>query len=99
MILCTAITCEPPSKAPAFGSFVCDNGNKHLSVCNYNCDPGFEIVGSSSRVCNDDLDGDIFGVWSEPEPTCESNLIFWSQNLKKVIFDFLLITFLGIFIV
>jgi len=69
--VCQAITCEPPSKAPAFGSFVCDNGNKHLSVCNYNCDPGFEIVGSSSRVCNDDLDGDIFGVWSEPEPTCE----------------------------
>ena len=71
----TVITCEPPSKSPTDGSVSCSDSNFLSSVCDYECSAGFALVGSSSRVCENDSDGDALGEWSQPEPTCERKLL------------------------
>ena len=35
------------------------------ATANYLCDPGYEIAGVSSRVCQSD------GIWSDLEPACQ----------------------------
>ena len=51
------------------GSVVCDYGEDGTAsfedVCQYNCDEGFEIIGSSSRSCLST------GMWSNDAPTCD----------------------------
>ena len=35
------------------------------ATANYVCDPGYEIAGVSSRVCQSD------GIWSDLKPACQ----------------------------
>ena len=35
------------------------------SIATYTCDPGFNIVGNMTRICQEN------GDWSGTEPTCE----------------------------
>ena len=46
------------------------NGTTFGQTATYSCDPGYNLVGNSTRMCQAD------GVWSGNEPTCmsESNL-------------------------
>lgn len=37
------------------------------SKATYTCDRGFELIGESTRLCND------VGTWSGTEPTCKGN--------------------------
>ena len=39
-------------------------GNSRGDMATYSCDPGFDLVGVSVRVCGDD------GVWSDEAPMC-----------------------------
>ena len=36
---------------PTNGSLTCSNVNKINSTCNYSCDVGYELIGSSQRTC------------------------------------------------
>ena len=64
---CVAIMCPPLPEI--------DNGMVEVSslfpggVATYTCDPGFILVGDSTRICRDT------GTWSGEEPTCERKLL------------------------
>ena len=44
-------------------------------VATYICDPGFILVGDSTRICGSD------GTWSGMAPTCEREFIFSNISL------------------
>lgn len=68
---CGLLKCQPQSSAPTKGDVTCTDGNNGGSVCDYRCDPGYAVVGSPSRTCQDDGDGDEVGAWSAREPSCQ----------------------------
>ena len=58
------ITCLDLS-APTNGDIACSaNPSTVTSTCDFTCDPGYELQGSSSVVCQPD------GTWSTPPPVC-----------------------------
>ena len=44
-------------------------------IATYTCDPGFVLVGESTRNCSSD------GTWSGMPPTCECKFIFSTISL------------------
>uniref|UniRef100_H2YY60 Sushi domain-containing protein n=1 Tax=Ciona savignyi TaxID=51511 RepID=H2YY60_CIOSA len=68
--VCIQVTCVPPQAAPTNGQVSCTNANNADSVCTFQCDGGYQMSGSASTTCNDDFDDDVFGIWTNPAPTC-----------------------------
>nr|XP_039253479.1 sushi, von Willebrand factor type A, EGF and pentraxin domain-containing protein 1-like [Styela clava] len=68
---CGLLKCQPQSASPTNGDVTCSDGNNGRSKCEYSCQPGFAVVGSPSRTCEDDGDGDEIGEWSAREPSCQ----------------------------
>ncbi|XP_035675655.1 sushi, von Willebrand factor type A, EGF and pentraxin domain-containing protein 1-like [Branchiostoma floridae] len=58
---CILKTC-PPLTAPNHGSVV--GGNNYGDVAHYACDPGYDLVGTPSRTCQDNQ------LWSGTAPSC-----------------------------
>ena len=48
------------------GSVRCTGGGRYNSVCNHACNPGFQLIGVSTRRCL------ATGDWSNTAPVCES---------------------------
>ena len=54
------------------GGMISDNCTYHYgSVCYYSCDEGHRLIGSNSRICDSDADGQL--TWLGERPTCERN--------------------------
>ncbi|XP_078495773.1 P-selectin [Ciona intestinalis] len=66
----TAIRCLAQS-APANSGISCTNSVELLSECTIECDNQYILVGTETITCTDDLNGDLFGVWSDPLPVCQ----------------------------
>ncbi|XP_030583092.1 L-selectin [Archocentrus centrarchus] len=63
---CSAVECPPLSK-PDNGNNSCSGKNQTFNTtCQFKCDPGFFVIGSSAVTCGDT------GFWSGPRPTCTS---------------------------
>lgn len=61
-------TCEPIHVDPIFGEVVCSDDNFYGSVCQFQCDPGFRLEGSSQSTCSGEISNPN---WDFPSPTCE----------------------------
>ena len=48
----SGITCGPINDV-LHGSVQCSEGDGYNSVCEFECDPGFELTGSRTRTCLD----------------------------------------------
>ncbi|XP_065896438.1 P-selectin-like [Dysidea avara] len=64
---CHRVPCDELPQ-PEHGSVMCDYGDdgttSYQDICRYTCADGFEIMGSSSRICLST------GMWSNDEPMC-----------------------------
>ncbi|XP_019631236.1 PREDICTED: receptor-type tyrosine-protein phosphatase alpha-like [Branchiostoma belcheri] len=58
---CTAVQC-PMLRAPEHGTVT--GGNAYQDEVMYNCNPGYQLIGVSSRTCQAD------GTWTVENPTC-----------------------------
>ena len=47
----------------------CDRFNLVGSQCQFTCDPGYDIVGSTSAVCTQSTERNA--IWTAPTPACE----------------------------
>ncbi|KAK5870182.1 hypothetical protein PBY51_024837 [Eleginops maclovinus] len=71
---CASVRC-PPLPRPDNGYLSCFGGNLTFnSTCRFQCNRGFQIIGSSEVTCEDT------GVWSGPRPTCA----YYKQALLAV---------------
>nr|XP_009861089.1 E-selectin [Ciona intestinalis] len=68
--VCQSIRCLAQS-APVNSGISCTNSVELLSECTIECDSQYILVGSETITCTDDLNGDLFGVWSDPLPVCQ----------------------------
>ena len=59
--------------APEHGSIDCVD-NTLGTVCNYECDEGYELLGPESIECVRDYG--IFGQWSQPPPICKGIVVY-----------------------
>ena len=67
VILCPELT------APDNGTVVYNTISQLLGVgttATYSCDPGYILVGETTRTCQDANTGEI-GVWNSTAPICE----------------------------
>ena len=64
MSVCTAVDCEILTD-PNNGDVMLTT-TTYLSIANYSCDTGYNLVGVDQRICTS------AGTWSDGEPTCES---------------------------
>ena len=57
------------------------------TTATYSCDPGYVLVGDTTRTC-EDLNGDIIGTWNVTMPTCEGKISHqpFFQELRKQIY-------------
>ncbi|XP_056671485.1 E-selectin [Monodelphis domestica] len=66
--VCQAVKCSIASQ-PENGSVMCNHSSTgdftYQSVCNFNCNEGFELQGSSQLECT------AQGQWTHQSPTCE----------------------------
>uniref|UniRef100_A0A5F8G7M7 Selectin E n=1 Tax=Monodelphis domestica TaxID=13616 RepID=A0A5F8G7M7_MONDO len=66
--VCQAVKCSIASQ-PENGSVMCNHSSTgdftYQSVCNFNCNEGFELQGSSQIECT------AQGQWTHQSPTCE----------------------------
>ena len=69
-IIFLVITCQTLGPL-SNGSNDCGDSSNFGDQCNFACDTGFFLDGSSSSECIDNDDGDANGIWSKPLPTCE----------------------------
>ena len=83
-LLSTAIDCSALSD-PANGQ-VSTNGTTFGETATYSCNPGYNLVGDSTRTCG------ATGNWSGSEPTCERMLLLSNMPIKYVNNVFLLST-------
>ncbi|CAK8682038.1 unnamed protein product [Clavelina lepadiformis] len=65
---CVLVTC-PDRDPPANGEVSCTYANDEDSLCSYNCEANYDLIGSPTAVC-EDLESPS-GVWSSPVPVCE----------------------------
>ena len=63
IILLSAALC-PDLMDPANGK-VTISGNSDGDSATYSCDPGYELVGTETVICQSD------GQWSDPPPVCQ----------------------------
>ncbi|KAF2979409.1 hypothetical protein EK904_006478 [Melospiza melodia maxima] len=78
--VCRRISCGPPGMIEN-GSV---QGEEFLfgSEVFYSCDPGFELQGSSRRICHVDR------KWSPSAPTCIQTILKWSLFLPSLFLPF-----------
>uniref|UniRef100_H2Z6L8 Uncharacterized protein n=1 Tax=Ciona savignyi TaxID=51511 RepID=H2Z6L8_CIOSA len=65
---CRRMECTLPPD-PANGSKVCNGGTFLGAHCEFSCDPGFSLVGSSGSDCSITPDGPL--AFTNPPPVCE----------------------------
>ena len=68
-VYCPALT--PPDN----GTVSISSGVNYLSVgstATYSCDPGYALLGSTTRTC-EDPDRDSVGTWTGSMPNCQGN--------------------------
>ena len=61
---CQIIMCGP-LQSPAKGSVSCTNGDVFGSECSFTCKNGYNMHGSSNRLCS------VIGSWTGSQPVCE----------------------------
>ena len=72
------VTCEVLSQ-PGNGMISFTPGPNSLSrglgsVATYSCDPGYALVGQTTRTCEDTNGGTVTtGTWSGAQPYCQGN--------------------------
>ena len=66
----TAITCPAVTKPTDGKEPVCTNSNNFDSVCTFECNDGFALVGSATLKCGGDGTSPT-GSFDNPEPTCQ----------------------------
>ena len=81
VLLSTAIMC--PELPAIDNGMVSWTGLSPGDIATYTCDPGFILVGVSTRNCGSD------GTWSGEEPTCERKLlsplhIYGCTNIRQL---------------
>lgn len=59
--------------APGFGEVFCD-GYVVGKTCDFQCNQGYELIGSKDRRCQTD------GTWSGPETKCQRKCLLLSYN-------------------
>ena len=64
MSVCTAVKCETLTDPDNGG--VMFTTTTYLSIANYTCDTGYNLVGVDQRTCT------AAGIWGDGEPTCQS---------------------------
>uniref|UniRef100_H2ZCL8 Uncharacterized protein n=1 Tax=Ciona savignyi TaxID=51511 RepID=H2ZCL8_CIOSA len=57
--------CLPARVDPLNGAISCTNANKARSVCTSTCNPGYNLIGPPSTICN------FAGNWTQPPAICE----------------------------
>ncbi|XP_076811797.1 uncharacterized protein LOC143458809 [Clavelina lepadiformis] len=62
---CKKITCPKEADALVAGTESCDGSNDYQTLCEYECNRGYELIGASSRTCQRD------GRWTDSRPTCQ----------------------------
>ncbi|XP_076808931.1 P-selectin-like isoform X2 [Clavelina lepadiformis] len=67
---CQIITCFLPHTPPDNGHVTCTNGRFYGSMCKFHCNEGYDLLGDSECVCEDDPRGGAAGQWSGPAPIC-----------------------------
>ena len=65
------IVCIPPHSNPTNGAVTCSDRSNEGSRCDFTCNANYALNGSPQSVCRDDGNGDGFGAWSSPAPTCD----------------------------
>ncbi len=78
----------PPLSDPENGSLDNSGGINVNSLARYNCDDGYDLVGTSIRICRS------IGMWSGGDPTCQRELLLLKRVLILAVFfsDFVIIT-------
>ena len=83
-LLLTAVNCGTLTD-PANGQVSHTAGTTYQQIATYNCDPGYTLVGDSTRTCQ------AIGMWSGSEPTCQGALLLSTpQCTKNLDYDFTL---------
>ena len=85
MILCLEL------RAPANGTIIMSTSSQLYGVgtiATYSCDPGYDLVGETTRTCEDSSEGTV-GAWSGSTPLCMVDKIipqqpFCSLNLISI---------------
>ena len=81
------LTCEVPSP-PDNGEITVAPGSNSLShglgsVATYSCDPGYALVGQTTRTCEDTNGGTVTtGTWSGTPPHCQGTQCNSYRTLK-----------------
>ncbi len=69
LIFFTAVNCGALTD-PMNGAVDTPSGTTFMNTATYTCDPGYTVMGTTSRICQDNA------MWSSSAPTCESKLVF-----------------------
>ena len=64
----TVVDCGPLTN-PLNGQVNTSSGTTYNEVAAYSCDPGYYIIGSSSRTCQ------VNGAWNSTVPSCEREFL------------------------
>ena len=81
--LVEAVYC-PALTPPDHGTVSISSGVNYLSVgstATYSCDPGYALLGSTTRTC-EDPDRDSVGTWTGSVATCQGEVLYRVMNLK-----------------
>lgn len=68
---CDRMICKPEYTAPDNGVITCYEENLFGSYCTFGCNLGYRLIGSREAMCGVDINGDGFGDYTQPKPTCE----------------------------
>ena len=94
MLISTLVECYPVTQAcilsltavdcgsltnPANGQVSHTAGTKFGEIAIYSCEPGYNLVGDSTRTCQ------ATGEWSGSEPTCQGVLLKCRLHFPKVL--------------
>uniref|UniRef100_T1JC55 Sushi, von Willebrand factor type A, EGF and pentraxin domain-containing protein 1 n=1 Tax=Strigamia maritima TaxID=126957 RepID=T1JC55_STRMM len=62
---CQPVDCDRPSPIENGRSYLVDQTTTYNHIVEYHCFPGYRLVGSSRRICQDD------GLWNATDPVCQ----------------------------
>ncbi|PFX23104.1 Uncharacterized protein K02A2.6 [Stylophora pistillata] len=69
-VLVSVLRCVPKLDAPSGGTSKCSKSNRYGSECSFSCYTGYNITGSSQRVCEKDAVTSL-GFWTGNETKCD----------------------------